>query len=107
MLLLILIHYLRVFNSVNINFNISLNKKVYINRITISGNTRTQDEVIRREIGISEGGLILKKYFERLFNKLRRLGYFSDVQISTSEVEGMPDKIDIAFSVEETQTGLS
>ena len=44
-------------NSVNINFDISLNKKVYINRIMISGNTRTQDEVIRREIGISEGGL--------------------------------------------------
>ena len=36
---------------------------------------------------------------------LRRLGYFSDVQISTSEVEGMKDKIDINFTVEETQTG--
>ena len=36
---------------------ISLNKKVYINRIVISGNTRTQDDVIRREIGVSEGGL--------------------------------------------------
>ena len=44
-------------NSVSINFKISLNKKVYINRITISGNTRTQDEVLRREIGISEGEL--------------------------------------------------
>ncbi len=44
-------------DSVNINFEISLNKKTYLNRITISGNTRTQDEVIRREIGISEGGL--------------------------------------------------
>jgi len=37
--------------------------------------------------------------------KLRRLGYFSDVQISTSEVLGMPDKIDINFLIEETQTG--
>ena len=52
-------------DSVDINFDISLNKKTYLNRITITGNTRTQDEVIRREIGVSEGGLysrsILKK----------------------------------------------
>ncbi|MBT7423471.1 MAG: outer membrane protein assembly factor BamA, partial [Candidatus Marinimicrobia bacterium] len=92
-------------NSVNLNFNISLNKKVYVNRISISGNTRTQDEVIRREIGVSEGGLYSRSVLRDSLNKLRRLGYFSDVQISTSEVKGMQDKIDIAFSVEETQTG--
>ena len=92
-------------NSVNIDFQVSLNKKVYINRITISGNTRTQDEVVRREIGISEGGLYSRSILRDSLLKLRRLGYFSDVQISTSEVVGMPDKIDINFSVEETQTG--
>jgi outer membrane protein insertion porin family len=92
-------------NKVNINFQILLNKKTYINRITISGNTRTQDEVIRREIGISEGGLYSRSSLRSSLLKLRRLGYFSNVQISTSEVEGMPDKINIEFSVEETQTG--
>jgi outer membrane protein insertion porin family len=92
-------------NSVNINFDVSLNKKVYINRISISGNTRTQDEVVRREIGISEGGLYSRSILRDSIIKLRRLGYFSDVQISTSEVEGMSDKIDINFSVKETQTG--
>jgi len=92
-------------NSVNINFDISLNKKVYINRISIKGNTRTQDEVVRREIGISEGGLYSRSVLRDSLIKLRRLGYFSDVQISTAEVEGMPDKIDISFLVEETQTG--
>ena len=92
-------------NSVNINFDISLNKKVYINRISIKGNTRTQDEVVRREIGISEGGLYSRSVLRNSLIKLRRLGYFSDVQISTAEVEGMPDKIDIAFLVKETQTG--
>ena len=92
-------------NSVNINFSVSLNKKVYINRITISGNTRTQDEVVRREIGVSEGGLYSRSILRKSLLKLRRLGYFSDVQISTSEVDNMPDKIDINFSVEETQTG--
>ena len=92
-------------NVVNIEFDISLNKKVYINRITISGNTRTQDEVVRREIGVSEGGLYSRSILRKSLVKLRRLGYFSDVQISTSEVENMPDKININFSVEETQTG--
>jgi outer membrane protein insertion porin family len=92
-------------NTVNINFDINLNKKVYINRIIISGNTRTQDEVIRREVGISEGGLYSRSTLRKSLLKLRRLGYFSDVQISTSEVDNMPDKIDINFLVEETQTG--
>jgi len=92
-------------DSVNINFLITLNKKVYINRITILGNTRTQDEVIRREIGISEGGLYSRSLFRKSLLKLRRLGYFSDVQIATAEVEDMPDKIDINFAVVETQTG--
>jgi len=92
-------------DSVNINFEISLNKKTYLNRITISGNTRTQDEVIRREIGVTEGGLYSRNILMKSLQSLRRLGYFSDVQISTSEVEGMSDKIDINFNVEETQTG--
>ena len=92
-------------DSVNINFDISLNKKTYVNRITVSGNTRTQDEVIRREVGISEGGLYSRSVLKKSLLNLRRLGYFSDVQISTSEVESMPDKIDINFTVEETQTG--
>jgi outer membrane protein insertion porin family len=92
-------------DSVNINFVVSLNKKAYINRITISGNTRTQDEVIRREIGISEGGLYSRSLLRKSLLKLRRLGYFSDVQVSTFNVEDIPDKIDINFTVEETQTG--
>ena len=92
-------------DSVNIDFIVTLNKKAYINRITISGNTRTKDEVIRREIGVSEGGLYSRSELRKSLLKLRRIGYFSAVEISTSEVEGMQDKIDINFAVEETQTG--
>jgi len=92
-------------DTVNVKINISLNKKVYINRIIISGNTRTQDEVIRREIGISEGGLYSRSALRNSILKLRRLGYFSDVQMSANKVEGMTDKIDLSFIVEETKTG--
>ena len=92
-------------DAVNVKINISLNKKVYINRITISGNTRTQDEVIRREIGVSEGGLYSRSALRNSVLKLRRLGYFSDVQMSVNKVEGVTDKIDLSFIVEETKTG--
>ena len=92
-------------DTVNVKINISLNAKIYVNRITISGNTRTQDEVIRREIGISEGGLYSRSVLRNSVLKLRRLGYFSDVQINASEVEGLPDKIDLSFVVKETKTG--
>jgi len=94
-----------VLDTVNIYFDISLNKKVYVNRITISGNTRTQDEVIRREIGVSEGSLFSRSSLKKSIIKLRRLGYFSDVQMEASKVEGVPDKIDINFALKETKTG--
>ena len=94
-----------VSNTVNLIIDISLKKKVYINRITISGNTRTQDEVIRREIGISEGGLYSRTAIVNSITKLRRIGYFSDVQITTNELPDFPDKIDLHFSVQETKTG--
>ena len=94
-----------VLDSVNIYFNISLNKKVYVNRIVISGNTRTQDEVIRREISLSEGSLFSRSELNKSVIKLRSLGYFSDVQMEASKVEGMPDKIDLNFAVKETKTG--
>jgi len=94
-----------VLDTVDVNIDISLNKKVYVNRITISGNTRTQDEVIRREIGISEGGLYSRSTLRDSVKKLRRLGYFSDVQMNATEVKNMPDKIDLNFVLEETKTG--
>lgn len=92
-------------DSISVDINISLKQKVYINRINISGNTRTQDEVIRREIGISEGGLYSRTTIKNSILKLRRLGYFSDVQIDIIEIEGVDDKLDLSFKVEETQTG--
>ncbi|MDC0492265.1 outer membrane protein assembly factor BamA [Candidatus Pseudothioglobus singularis] len=92
-------------DTVNIDISISLNKKVYINRISISGNTRTLDEVIRREIGISEGGLYSRSLLRNSVVKLRRLGYFSDVKMNASEIEGSQDRLNIEIEVTETKTG--
>ncbi len=90
---------------IDLSIDISLNKKVYINRITIVGNTRTQDEVIRREIGISEGGLYSNTELDESIKKIKRLGFFSDVKMEVSKLKDFNDKINLHFSVEETKTG--
>lgn len=92
-------------HTVDLNFEILTNKKVYINRITITGNTRTQDAVVRREIGIYEGSLYSNKALEDSIAKIKRLGYFSDVKMNTSKVKSSDDKINLNFAVEETKTG--
>ena len=92
-------------DKINLNIDISLNKKVYINRIIIEGNTRTQDAVIRREVSISEGGLYSRTALKKSILKLRRLGYFSDVQMEVNEIDGSPDKLNLTFKVDETKTG--
>jgi outer membrane protein insertion porin family len=90
---------------IDLNFKITPKKKVYINRITITGNTRTQDEVVRREIDVYEGGLYSDKALENSITKIKRLGFFSNVTMNVSKVKNFSDKIDLNFVVEETKTG--
>lgn len=80
-------------------------RRVYVRRIDVAGNTRTRDEVIRREFRQLEsawydGGLIkLSK------ERVERLGYFKDVEIENSEVPGAPDQVDLIVTVTEKPTG--
>jgi outer membrane protein insertion porin family len=92
-------------HAIDLNIDVALNNKVYINRITIVGNTRTQDEVIRREIGINEGGLYTNTELAESITRIKRLGFFSDVKMEVSKLKGFKDKINLNFSVEETKTG--
>jgi len=92
-------------HAVNLDFKVTPKDKVYINRITITGNTRTQDEVVRREIGIYEGGLYSDIELEESIANIKRLGYFSDVQMSVAKVPDFEDRINLNFTVEETKTG--
>ncbi len=95
----------RVANNVDLKFKITLNRKVYVNRITITGNTRTQDEVIRREISIQEGELYSDEKLEASITKIKQLGFFSDVKMNISKPNGFKDKINLNFLVDETKTG--
>jgi len=92
-------------NNFLINFLIKKNKKMFVNRIDISGNTTTQDDVIRRELKLYEGQEFSQIDLDESIKKIKRLGYFSDVDVKTYPVKDFDDKFNISISVKEAKTG--
>jgi outer membrane protein insertion porin family len=86
-------------------FFVDPDRRVYIRRINISGNTRTKDEVIRREFRQAEGGWYSTGKIEKSKQRITRLGYFEDVNVETKTVPGTADQIDVNLSVKEKPTG--
>jgi len=89
--------------TVDIRYIIEPNQKVYINDVIISGNTRTIDRVIRREIFLAPGDLYNLRDLKDSKNSLNRTGYFQSVEIVEKRV-GV-DKIDLEIKVVEQPTG--
>ena len=89
----------------DLEVNLNKNNLVYINRIEISGNNRTQDDVIRREMIIHESNFFSQEDIDESIRKIRRLGYFSNVSVKTSKVNNDSDKLNIFIDVIETKTG--
>ncbi|MGD8570539.1 MAG: outer membrane protein assembly factor BamA [Gammaproteobacteria bacterium] len=79
--------------------------RVYVRRINIIGNTKTKDEVIRRELRQMEGGWISTPLVNRSKVRLQRLGYFEEVKVDTPTVPGTTDQVDVNFDVVEGSTG--
>lgn len=86
-------------------FFVDPGRRVYIRRITVAGNTRTRDEVIRREVRQSEGGWYAQDKINRSRERLNRLGYFKEVNVETPAVAGTTDQVDMNVTVEEKPTG--
>ena len=86
-------------------FYIDPGRRVYIRKINISGNVRTRDEVIRREMRQIEGAWYDAARIERSKVRIKRLGYFDDVNIETPPVPGVTDEADIEVTVTERSTG--
>jgi outer membrane protein insertion porin family len=86
-------------------FFIDPGRRVYIRRINISGNARTRDEVIRREMRQLEGAWYDSTRIERSKVRITRLNYFDDINIETPAVAGSPDQVDIDVTVTEKATG--
>ncbi|MCA9771975.1 MAG: outer membrane protein assembly factor BamA, partial [Myxococcales bacterium] len=79
--------------------------KVYFDRIKITGNTKTRDKVIRRELYVQEQKLYSGSDLKRTKERLDALGYFSEVNINTTPVEGQPDRERVTVDVREGETG--
>jgi outer membrane protein insertion porin family len=86
-------------------FYIDPGRRVYIRRVNISGNAKTRDEVIRREMRQLEGAWYDATRIERSKVRLIRLNYFDDVNIETPAIPGSPDQVDIDVTVTEKSTG--
>ena len=80
-------------------------RRVYVNRVNVAGNTKTRDEVVRREIRQMEGAYYDAEKINRSRDRLNRLGYFNEVNIETPGVSGTTDQVDVNVSVAEKSTG--
>lgn len=90
---------------VSFTFFVDPGKRAYVRRINIEGNTRTKDEVIRRELRQMESGWYSAAQVERSKTRLNRLGYFKEVNVETTPVPGTIDQVDVTFNVTEQSTG--
>lgn len=90
--------------AVDITFDIQEGPKVFVERINIIGNTRTRDEVIRRELRLAEGDAFNTTRIQDSKRRIDRLGFFEKVTI-TNVPGTSPDKTVINVEVEERPTG--
>ncbi|MFZ0677268.1 outer membrane protein assembly factor BamA [Candidatus Binatus sp.] len=93
----------RTNKRVNVVFVINPGHEVLIDRINISGNTKTSDKVIRREIQVQEQEPYSAEEIRDSQTRLQRLGFFSDTRITTAPAS-QPDKINLNVNVTEANT---
>ncbi|WP_287365622.1 outer membrane protein assembly factor BamA [Thauera sp.] len=80
-------------------------RRVYVRRINIGGNTKSRDEVVRREMRQMEGGWYDAAAINRSRTRIDRLGFFDEVNVETPAVPGTTDQVDVNFTVKERPTG--
>jgi len=91
--------------TVDVLYQIKKGNQVYFNRITITGNTKTRDKVIRRQLAIGEGDLYNSSKLKKSYMELNRLRYFEEINFQT---EKGPDETltDVNINVKEKPTGM-
>ena len=92
-------------NKVAFTLYVDPGRRVYVNRVNVAGNTKTRDEVVRREVRQMEGGWYNGEKINLSRDRLNRLNYFSEVNIETPAVVGTTDQVDLDVSVTEKATG--
>ena len=91
--------------AVDLTFYVDPDRRVYVRRINFKGNTKTRDEVLRREMRQMESGWISTEAIERSRVRLNRLGFFDSVNVETPAVPDAPDQVDVDFTVAERPSG--
>jgi outer membrane protein insertion porin family len=91
--------------TVAFNVVVDPGRRVYVRRIDVAGNTKTRDEVIRREMRQLEGAYYDASKIQLSRRRIDRTGFFSEVTVDTQPVEGSADQIDVTYSVKERPTG--
>lgn len=95
----------KVNHTAAFTFFVDQGRKVYIRRINLSGNTRTRDSVLRREIRQLESAWYAGEKIKRSKERLERLQFFNTVDIETPAVPGSTDQVDLNITVTERPTG--
>jgi outer membrane protein insertion porin family len=91
--------------SVAFNIVIDPGRRVYVRRIDVAGNSKTRDEVVRREMRQLEGAFYDASKIQLSRRRIERTGYFSETTVETQPVEGSPDQVDVVYTVKERPTG--
>lgn len=92
-------------NKVDLSLYVDPGKKVYVNRINFTGNETTNDEVLRREARLMEGGALSTSQVERTKILLQRLTFVEEVEVETPKMEDKEDRVDINYKVKERSAG--
>ena len=87
--------------QVTVTFFVDPGRLVYVRRVNTKGNTRTRDEVLRREISQLEAAWFSAARVRQSQERLQRLGYFKEVNVETPAVPGSADEVDVNISVVE------
>ncbi|MEP6899873.1 MAG: outer membrane protein assembly factor BamA [Rhodanobacter sp.] len=91
--------------TVDLTLYIEPGQRVYVRRVIFQGNTRTEDNVLRREMRQLEGSWYAQNALDRSKTRLMQLGYFKTVDIDKKMVPGTQDQVDVTVKVEEQSAG--
>jgi len=80
-------------------------RRVYVRRISVAGNTKTRDEVLRREMRQLEGAYYDASKIQLSKSRIDRTQYFKEVTVETNPVADSTDQVDVNFTIEEKPTG--
>ena len=91
--------------TVVVTYFVDPGKRVYVRRLNIRGNTRTRDEVVRREFRQMESAWFSSEKLKLSKERVNRTGYFQKVNVATPTVPGQPDQVDVNVDLEELPAG--